>query len=289
MAFGLQLIGGLVSAAILFLIASGLTLIFGVCRVLNLAHGTFFMLAAYTAYTITAVVGGRGAGYWLALVLVPVLWAAIGALLERLLFRRLYDADILLQILPTIALVFLGQDLVKAVWGMTPHLVSAPAVLSFPLRFFGFICPAYYAFVVLAGVAIAALLWLVIAWTDWGLLVRAATRDRTIAMALGVDTTKLMTSVFAASMALVAVAGVLFAPIAGATPGMGLDKTVEAFAVVVVGGLGSVWGSAAAALLFGFLESFGILIVPRFSIAFLFIAMALVLIVRPAGLAGARE
>jgi branched-subunit amino acid ABC-type transport system permease component len=288
MAFGLQLIGGLVSAAILFLIASGLTLIFGVCRVLNLAHGTFFMLAAYVAYTITAVVGGRG-GYWLALILVPALWAAIGALLERLLFRRLYDADILLQILPTIALVFLGQDLVKAVWGMTPRLVSAPAVLSFPLRFFGIICPAYYAFVVLAGVAIAALLWLAVVWTDWGLLVRAATRDRTIAMALGVDTKKLMTSVFATSMALVAIAGVLFAPIAGATPSMGLDKTVEAFAVVVVGGLGSIWGSAAAALLFGFLESFGILIVPRFSIAFLFIAMALVLIVRPAGLAGTRE
>jgi branched-subunit amino acid ABC-type transport system permease component len=286
--FGLQLIGGLVSAAILFLIASGLTLIFGVCRVLNLAHGTFFMLAAYVAYTITAVVG-RGAGYWLALIMVPVLWAAIGALLERLLFRRLYDADILLQILPTIALVFLGQDLVKAVWGMTPRLVSAPAVLSFPLRFLDIICPAYYAFVVLVGIAIAASLWLVIVWTDWGLLVRAATRDRTIATALGVDTTKLMTSVFAVSMSLVAIAGVLFAPIAGATPGMGLDKTVEAFAVVVVGGLGSVWGSAAAALLFGFLESFGILIVPRFSIAFLFIAMALVLIVRPAGLAGTRE
>jgi branched-subunit amino acid ABC-type transport system permease component len=103
------------------------------------------------------------------------------------------------------------------------------------------------------------------------------------------DCSIVMASVFAVSMSLVAIAGVLFAPIAGATPGMGLDKTVEAFAVVVVGGLGSVWGSAAAALLFGFLESFGILIVPRFSIAFLFIAMALVLIVRPAGLAGTRE
>jgi branched-chain amino acid transport system permease protein len=179
--------------------------------------------------------------------------------------------------------------MVKAVWGMTPKLVSAPAALSFPLRFFGLICPAYYAFVVLVGVMIAGLLWWAIVRTDWGLLVRAASRDRTITAALGVDNTTLMTSVFAASMALVAVAGVLFAPIAGAAPSMGLDKTVEAFAVVVVGGLGSIWGSAAAALLFGFLESFGILIMPRFSIAFLFIAMALVLIVRPAGLAGVRE
>ncbi len=289
MLIGLQILGGLVSAAILFLVAAGLTLIFGVCRVLNLAHGTFYMLGLYAAYSLTTALHGLPGAFWLALVLVPLLWAAIGAVLEAVLFRRLYGVDVLLQILPTIALVFLGQDLVRAVWGLTPKLVSTPPALLFPLHVFGVIAPAYYGFVVLAGVVVAGALWLLIARTDWGLLVRATARDRVVAATLGVDTGRIMTSVFALSMALVGLAGVLFAPIGGASPGMGVDSTVEAFAVVVVGGLGSVWGSAVAALGFGMLKSFGILVAPRFAVAFVFVAMAAVLVFRPAGLFRAPE
>jgi branched-subunit amino acid ABC-type transport system permease component len=285
----LQIISGLVSAAILFLLASGLTLIFGVCRILNLAHGAFYMLATFLAYTVTSLAAHTGFNFWLALIGVPLLVAALAAVIEITLLRRLYTADILLQVLPTIALIFIASDAVRFFWGLEPLSVPMPATLSGPISIFGVMFPSYYLAIIAAGVATALGLWVGVFRTDWGVLIRAISQDRDMARALGVNTNMIFTSVFALGAGLAAMAGVLFAPIGGANLGSDTDAMVEAFAVVVVGGLGSVWGSAVAALLIGMLKAFGILLFPQFALAFVFGLMTLVLVFRPAGLLGVRE
>lgn len=285
----LQFISGLVSAAILFLLASGLSLIFGVCRVLNLAHGAFFLLATFLAYMVTSQLAVTEYDFWIALALVPLAVAGVGAVAEITLFRRLYGANILLQVLPTIALIFIISDLVRLFWGLEPLAVPIPTGFNFPIELFGVFFPSYYAVVVVASALVALLIWFLVYKTDWGLLIRAVSQDRDMARALGVNANRIFTSVFALGAGLAGVGGVLFAPIGGANLGTDMDAVIEAFAVVVVGGLGSVWGSAAAALLIGMLKAFGILVVPQFALAFVFGLMALVLVIRPTGLFGARE
>jgi len=285
----LQLISGLVSAAILFLLASGLSLIFGVCHVLNLAHGAFFLLATFLAYMVTSQLAVTEFDFWIALILVPLAVAGVGAVAEITLFRRLYGANILLQVLPTIALIFIISDLVRFFWGLEPLAVPTPTGFNFPIELFGVFFPSYYAVVVVAGALVALLIWFLVYKTDWGLLIRAVSQDRDMARALGVKANRIFTSVFALGTGLAGVGGVLFAPIGGANLGTDMDAVIEAFAVVVVGGLGSVWGSAVAALLIGMLKAFGILIVPQFALAFVFGLMAIVLVIRPTGLFGARE
>jgi branched-chain amino acid transport system permease protein len=284
-----QIMSGFVSAAILFLLASGLTLIFGVCRVLNLAHGVFFMLATFLAYMFTNQLIQSEADFWIALVLAPVIVGVLGAVVEATLFRRLYGADILLQVLPTIAIIFMVSDAVRLFWGLEPLAVPMPAVLGAPIEIFGSYFPAYYVVIVATSALIALALWAVVFRTDWGLLIRAISQDRDMASALGVNARRIFTSVFALGTGLAAVAGVLFAPIGGANLGSDMDAMIEAFAVVVVGGLGSIWGSALAALLIGMLKAFGILVFPQFALAFVFGLMALVLVIRPTGLFGMRE
>lgn len=285
----LQIMSGLVSAAILFLLASGLSLIFGVCRILNLAHGAFYMLATFLAYMATSQIADTQFNFWLALICVPLVIAALGAVIEITLLRRLYGADILLQVLPTIALIFIVSDAVRFFWGLEPVAVPMPATFGAPVAIFGAFFPSYYLAIVVAGALTALVMWLVVFRTDWGLLIRAISQDRDMARALGVNANMIFTSVFALGAGLAAMAGVLFAPIGGANLGSDMDAMVEAFAVVVVGGLGSVWGSAVSALLIGMLKAFGILMFPQFALAFVFGLMALVLVFRPTGLFGTRE
>jgi branched-subunit amino acid ABC-type transport system permease component len=289
MLIGLQIISGLVSAAILFLLASGLSLIFGVCRVLNLAHGTFFMLAAYLAYSGTLLFAGSGAGFWLTLVLVPLLLAGLGALVEVTLFRRIYGADVLVQLLPTIALIFIIGDVIRFLWGLESKTVPFPAGLPGAVSLLGVPFPSYYAVIVIAGALVAAALWLLVYRTRWGVLVRAIAQDRDMSASLGINERAIYTGVFALAVWLAGVAGVLSAPLAGAALGSDLDAVIDAFVVVVVGGLGSIPGALLAALLIGMVKSFGILVIPQFAMAFVFGLMALVLIVRPAGLLGRKE
>jgi branched-subunit amino acid ABC-type transport system permease component len=285
----LQIVSGLVSAAILFLVASGLTLIFGVCHVLNLAHGAFFMLAGFLAFTITNRLADSPIGFWAALLGAPLVIAALGALAEITLFRRLYRADILLQVLPTIAIIYIISDAIRFFWGLQPLSVSVPSGLGAPIEIFGALFPSYYLVIVGVALAVALAMWWIVFRTDWGLLIRAISQDRDMAAALGVDANRIFTSVFALSMWLAGVGGVLYAPIGGANLGTDMDIVVEAFAVVVVGGLGSIGGSAVAALLIGMLKGFGILVYPQFALAFVFALMVLILIVRPTGLYGAKE
>jgi len=289
MLLGLQIVSGLVSAAILFLLASGLSLIFGVCRVLNLAHGAFFMVATYFAYTATLVVVDSGASFWVALVVAPLLLAALGAFVEVTLFRKIYGADILVQLLPTIALTFIATDLIRFIWGLESRTVPFPSGLPGAISIFDVTFPSYYAVIVIAGALVALGLWILVYRTRWGVLVRAIAQDRDMSASLGINENTIFTSVFALAAWLAGMAGVLSAPLSGAALGSDLDAMIDAFVVVVVGGLGSIPGAAIAALLIGMVRSFGILVIPQFAMAFVFGLMALVLIVRPSGLLGRKE
>jgi len=289
MLIGLQIVSGLVSAAILFLLASGLTLIFGVCRVLNLAHGTFFMLATFLAYAGTLLFADTSANFWLTLVLAPLVLAGLGALMELALFRRIYRADVLVQLLPTIALIFIFADVIRFIWGLESKTVPFPGGLPGAIVVLGVPFPSYYAVIVLAGALVAAGLWVLVYRTRWGILVRAIAQDRDMSAALGINERAIYTGVFALAGWLAGAAGVLSAPLAGAALGNDVDAVIDAFVVVVVGGLGSIPGALLAALLVGMVRSFGILVIPQFAMAFVFALMALVLIVRPTGLLGRRE
>src|SRR5438552_2631677 len=159
MLVGLQVVSGLVSASILFLLAAGLSLIFGVCRVLNLAHGTFFMLATYLAYALPFLFGDSTLSFWLVLLLGPLVLAAVGAVVEVTLFRRIYGADILVQLLPTIALIFIFGDIVRFIWGLPSKTVSSPELFSGAVSVLGVAFPSYYGFIMIAGAVIAVALW----------------------------------------------------------------------------------------------------------------------------------
>jgi branched-chain amino acid transport system permease protein len=287
---GLQVVSGLVSASILFLLAAGLSLIFGVCRVLNLAHGAFFMLATYLAYALPFLFGGDSAlSFWLVLLLGPLVLAALGAVVEVTLFRRIYGADMLVQLLPTIALIFIFGDVVRFIWGLPGRTVPSPAQFSGVVSLLGVAFPSYYGFIVAAGAVIALALWLFVARTRWGILIRAIAQDREMSASLGINETAIYTAVFAIAVWLAGVAGVLSAPITGAARELDVEAVIDAFVVVVVGGLGSISGSLLAALLIGMVRSFGILVIPQFAMAFVFGLMAVVLVLRPRGLLGRKE
>jgi branched-chain amino acid transport system permease protein len=283
--FGLQFVSGLETAAVLFLLAAGLSTIYGVCHVLNLAHGSFFGFAIFLAVAVERLIPSDGA-FWWGLVLIPAVLALVGSALEIFVFRRLYRFDVLVQTLPTVALVFILSDLTKMIWGAASQSVAMPEILSSPMEIMGIFVPRYYVFVVLVGGLTALAVGVLIYRSEWGLLLRATSADRETAQALGVNSDRIFTQVFALSFALCGLAGVLIAPISGANPGSELDITVDAFAVVVIGGLGSIWGALLAAILIGMVKSFGILILPQFAMAFVFALMAVVLVVRPKGLLG---
>ncbi len=282
---GLQGISALVSATFLFLMAAGVALIFGVCRILNLAHGSLFMLAAFLAYAITSALGSSLGAFWLSVLLVPIGTGILGALLERTLIRRFYGSDLLVQLMPMVALIYIISDLSRFAWGVSP--LSVPVLGLFgTITLLDLTFPAYYMVVVLASVLVGAALWLIIARTRWGVLVRAAAQDREMSAACGVNQARLFTTVYAVASGLAGLAGVLAVPIGGASLQTDMSTVIDAFVVVVVGGMGSLLGSMVAALLIGLVNAFGILAFPQFAMTFVYALMAVVLIVRPTGLFG---
>ncbi len=284
--FALQSLAGLANAMFLFLVAAGLSLIFGVSRIVNFAHGSFYMLAAYLTHTLLAALPDSPARFWLALVLAPLAIAGLGAVVEVGLLRRIYRAPELYQLLLTFGLVLIAGDAVRFLWGTENRSVPLPAALAGAVSVLGQPFPAYYLLVVALGPLVTAGLWWLFYRTRWGVLLRAATADREMVAALGVDQRLLFTTVFVFGSWLAGLGGALAAPLVALTPGMDTTIIVEAFVVVVVGGMGSFGGSLLAALLIGELQSFGILVHERASLILVFLLMALVLIVRPWGLLG---
>jgi branched-subunit amino acid ABC-type transport system permease component len=281
-----QSLSGLTAAMFLFLIASGLSLIFGVLRVLNFAHGTFYMLGAYSAYQFVQWLGVGGGRFWLAALGAAVAVALLGGLVERLLFRHLYGKEELYQLLFTYALVLILSDGAKMIWGTQQKSVSRPPGLTGSFSLFGATIPHYNLFILLLGPAIALAVWFILQRTRVGRFIRAAALDRETLGALGVNVSALYTWVFVIASFLGGLGGALISPMRATTPGMDTEIIVEAFVVVVIGGLGSFWGTFLGALIYGQVLSFGILFFPRFSIFAVFALMAGVLIVRPWGLLG---
>ncbi len=286
-----QFLTGLAGAASLFLVACGLSLIFGVTRVVNFAHGSLYMLGAYIAYSLSAawmpLFGG--AGFWLALAAAALLVGLLGVLLELLLLRRLYGAPELLPLLATFGVVLIVQDATLAIWG--PQDLPGPRApgLDGAIGLFGLRVPEYDLFLIAAGPIILLLLQVLLRRTRWGMLLRAASQDREMVAALGIDQKWLFTSVLFLGAALAGLGGALQLPREAVNLGMDLNIIAEAFVVVVVGGMGSLTGAFLAALLIGQLQAFGILILPEITLVLMFLIMAVVLVIRPYGLLGRPE
>jgi len=283
-----QFLTGLASAASLFLVASGLSIIFGVTRIVNFAHGAFYMLGAYMAYTLTERLAGM-VGFWAGIVLAALAVAAVGAVVEMILLRRIYKSPELFQLLATFGLTLMVEDLVVLAWGPDDLLGQRAPGLKGAIDLFGQSVPSYDLLLIVVGPVVLGALWLLFHRTRWGVLVRAATQDRDMVAALGVNQKWLFTSVFAAGVFLAALGGALQIPRDAANHTMDLRIIVDVFVVVVIGGLGSITGAFAAAVLVSELNAFGILIFPKISIILTFLVMAVVLIVRPWGLFGKAE
>jgi branched-chain amino acid transport system permease protein len=281
-----QSLSGLTAAMFLFLIASGLSLIFGILRVLNFAHGTFYMLGAYSTYQIIQWLGPGPGMFWVAAVGAALGIAALGGVVERFLFRHLYGKEELYQLLFTYALVLVLSDAAKIIWGTQQKSVSRPPGLAGSVSLWGATIPYYNLFILLLGPAIALTFWFVLQRTRTGRFMRAAALDRETLGALGVNVNALYTGVFVLASFLGGLGGALVTPVRTIVPGMDTEIIVEAFVVVVIGGLGSFWGTFLGSLIYGQVLSFGILFFPRFSIFSVFALMAAVLIIRPWGLLG---
>ncbi len=281
-----QFLGGLTTAMFLFLIASGLSLVFGVMRVLNFAHGSFYMIGAYLAWQAVHWLAPVLNGVWPAVLAAATGVALLGAVIERLLLRHLYGREELYQLLFTYALVLILGDAAKAAWGTQQLSVSRPPLLAGGLDVFGTTLPAYNLFIMLLGPAIAIAAWLALTRTTAGRMVRAAALDREMLGALGANVGAIYTGMFVVSSFLAGLSGALVTPIESIVPGMDVEIIVEAFIVVVIGGMGSLWGTFWGSVIYGQVLSFGILICPGFSLFSVFALMAVILIVRPWGLFG---
>jgi branched-subunit amino acid ABC-type transport system permease component len=270
----------------LFLIASGLSLVFGVMRVLNFAHGSFYMIGAYLAWQLVQWLQPMLASFWLAVICAALGVALLGAVVERFLLRFLYGREELYQLLFTYSLVLILGDAVKATWGTQQLSVPRPPILSWSIGLFGSTLPGYNLFIILIGPAVALAVWLALTRSTAGRLVRAAALDREMLGALGANVGLIYTGMFVMSSFLAGLSGALVTPIQGIVPGMDVSIIVDAFIVVVIGGLGSFWGTFWGSVIYGQVLSFGILIFPGFSLFSVFALMAVILILRPWGLFG---
>jgi branched-chain amino acid transport system permease protein len=281
-----QCFNGLVSGSFYALLALGLAVIFGMLGVVNFAHGALYMLGAFGAYVLLVE---AGVPFWGALVVVPAVLFVVGVVLERTLIRRLTPLDPVYNFLLTFGLTLVLQDAVKREYGVQSQPYPRPAELSGSVSLGLFDYPAYQVFVLAVSVLLCAAVWVVLNRTRVGMVVRAATERPELTRALGVNVGRWVTPVFGFGVALAGLAGVLAAPMRAVNPLMGADLIIAVFAVVVIGGLGSVFGSVLAGFAIGLLQALGNLYVPALSQTLIFIIMAGVLLWRPAGLFGREE
>jgi len=281
-----QIFNGLVSGSFYALLALGLAVIFGMLGVVNFAHGAFYMLGAFGTYVL---LDSAGLGFWLALLVVPLALFVLGLVLERTLIHRVRDLDPLYGFLLTFGLTLILQDLVRREYGIQSQPYQPPSQLAGSVDLGLFDYPAYQVFVLAFSVTACVLVWLLFTRTRVGMVVRAATERAELTRALGIDVGRWVTPVFAFGVGLAGLAGVLAAPTRAITPLMGADLIIVVFAVVVIGGLGSIFGSVVAGFIVGMLQAVANLYVPSLSQVLVFVLMAVVLLWRPAGLFGREE
>jgi branched-chain amino acid transport system permease protein len=274
---------GLIVGSLLFLVAAGLTLIFGVLGVVNFAHGSFYMLGAYLALTAYKLTGN----FAIAVLAAGIGVGLFGFIFERLLMRRVYKADVLMQLLVCYALVLIMDDVVKIVWGAEFLSMGMPEAFQAPPFFIaGGVVPVFYVYLIAAAMLIALALWAILTFSRIGKIIRAAAQNPTMTSALGINTSLIYAAVFAFGGVLAGLAGGLAAPVRSMSPGMGFSILIESFIVTVIGGMGSVSGALVGALLIGLIRSFGTIGFPLFVEGLMFLAMVLILILRPNGLLG---
>ena len=279
--FFVQLINGIQYGLLLFLIASGLTLVFGVMGILNLAHGSMYMVGAYLVWYFVAVTGS----FTVSAILSAVIALGLGILIERALIQRLYNRNHLDQVLLTIGMIFVFNALQSILWGNDPYGVAVPEALSGSVPFTdNSSYPVYRIFAAMVCIAIAAALYFVVSKTRLGMLIRAGESNREMVEALGVNIKSLYTIVFAIGVMLAAVSGIIAAPMRSIVPGMGESVLITCFVVVVIGGMGSIKGAFVGALLVGVISTFAAVLIPTMSNMIIYIFMILVLLVKPQGL-----
>ncbi|PHR81221.1 MAG: branched-chain amino acid ABC transporter permease [Colwellia sp.] len=279
--FLVQLLNGVQYGLLLFLIASGLTLIFGVMGILNLAHGSMYMIGAYLAYYFTALTDS----FAIAVIISSLIALVIGLLIERFLISHLYKRDHLDQVLLTVGLIFIFNAVQSFVWGNDPLGVEVPSALSGSIQLTELLeYSDYRLFISLICICVAVAMYYIINRTKLGMLIRAGESDRAMVENLGVDISKLFTIVFAIGVVLAALAGIISAPIVSLVPGMGEHVLISCFVVVVIGGLGSIKGAFVAALLVGIVDTFASVLIPEISSMSIYLLMSLILLIKPQGL-----
>jgi branched-chain amino acid transport system permease protein len=281
--FLIQVLNGVQYGLLLFLVASGLTLIFGIMGIINLAHGSFYMLGAYLAFAFAELSGSL----WLAILIAVPLTVAVGLVLEFLLFRLLYRRDHLYQVLLTYGLILVLEEVRSLLFGDDVHGVAVPGFLDFSVPLAGGLSyPVYRLFMSAICLAIAGGLYFLIARTRLGMTIRAGSVDREMVQSLGIDIGLVYRVVFASGLGLAAFAGMIAAPVASVFPGMGNQILIISFVVVVIGGIGSIKGAFLGALLIGLADTFGQVYAPESAGMTVYVLMAAVLLWRPAGLFG---
>jgi branched-subunit amino acid ABC-type transport system permease component len=279
-----QLLVGLSRAMILFIVASGLSFILGVLRVPNVAHGSLYMIGAFAAHTIAVAFEGSPAGFWLAMVCAPLVVAAISLVAERLLFCHLYEREHLMLLLFTFALMLILGDLTKMTWGADYRSIVAPPLLQGSVSLLGTAFPRYNLFLLLVGPLVAVGLWLLSTRTKFGKIARAAAVDREMVGAIGINVSWVFAFAFVLGCLLAGLGGALVSPTISITLGMDHSIIIEAFLIVTIGGLGNIWGAMVGALIFGLTQSVGIMVLPQFAIVFPYLAVVVILTLKPTGL-----
>jgi len=277
----IQLLNGIQYGLLLFLVASGLTLIFGIMGIINLAHGSFYMIGAYMAFSLSSLTGNL----FIAIVLGIALSVILGVFLEWALYSHLYRRDHLEQVLLTYGLILVFEELRSLIVGNDVHGVDVPQMLNWSIPLTSTLSyPVYRLFMSAACIVIALALYLVIQRTRLGMMIRAGASNREMVESLGLNINLVYRLVFALGVALAAFAGMLAAPVSSVYPGMGTGVLIICFVVVVIGGIGSVWGALVASLLIGLADTFGKVFIPDFAGITVYVLMAAILLWRPEGL-----
>ncbi len=282
---GEQLLNALTLAGLLFLVSAGLSLVFGILRVVNFAHGVFYMLGAYLGYTTVMLTGW----FWPALVIVPPVVGALGALLESSTLRFIYRRPPIYQLLLTFGLALILEEALRILYGPTAKGIDPPAYLQGAFALGSLLYPRYRLFVIGLGLIVALGVWLFLRTTRAGLVIRAVAQNSEMADCLGADVARVRTLVFGAACALAGLGGVAAAPMTTAYLGMGIGVIVDAFVVVVIGGLGSIGGSIAGSLIVGAAQTWGAFYLPETAMVIMYAVMGAILIFRPWGLFGEEE